>query len=45
MKTTQERLDIKRNELKVAKGKVLRAIIKANIKVLETNLRVKGKYE
>jgi hypothetical protein len=42
MKTTQEKLDIKRNELKEAKGKVLRAIIKANIKVLEANLKVKA---
>jgi hypothetical protein len=41
--STQERLDMKEKELENAKGKVLRGILKANIKVLKVNLKLEAK--
>ena len=42
-KTTQERLDIKKQELALETNRMVRVILKANIKVLEANLKLETK--
>jgi hypothetical protein len=42
-KTTQERLDIKKQELALETNRMVRVILKANIKVLESNLKLETK--